>query len=228
MNDKLNKLKRIWNSYGKNDPYWSVLTLDEYKSSSLKKNYDKFFDTGKKHIADLENILQRHNSTFKDKVILDFGCGVGRLTKSCTDYSLKVYGMDISEEHLKIAKRNVKSASFYCVESENNLPKLPINPEIIISLITLQHSEPKLIKKYLISLLKILQMNGISCIHIPYKINSYHVNSSDKMQMHSLSKDDVKKIVHFSNCKILEEIDSDLTDKRNGIFSAIYVIKKSL
>ena len=71
-------------------------------------------------------------------------------------------------------------------------------------------------------------MNGISCIHIPYKINSYHVNSPDKMQMHSLSKDDIKKIVQFSNCKILEEIDSDLTDNRNGIFSTIYVIKKSI
>lgn len=217
-------LKKVWNTYGKNEPYWSVLTNNKYFSLSIKNNYDNFFETGKNTIKTFENILQKYNYTLKDKIILDFGCGVGRLTKACLNYSSNVYGMDISEEHLKIANKNVKSAKFYKVINENTLPQLNNKPEVIISLITLQHNSPKLIKKFLINLLKLLQDNGIALIQIPYKIDSKLINSIDKMQMHALPINDVKKITKGCNCIILDEIESDVGGK--DILSKLYVIKK--
>ena len=224
MNKKFNNLKKVWNNYGKNEAYWSVLTGDDYKPNLIKNNFEKFYKTGEKAIKNFENILQKHNETLKDKIILDFGCGVGRLTKACTFYSTNVYGMDISEEHLKIARSNVKSAKFYIVNNLNNLPKLPKNPEIIISLIVLQHNEPIFIKRYLIQLLSLLKNEGIALIHIPYKISSSLVNSPDKMQMHFLPKNVVRDITYKSNCIVLEEIDSNDGDT---VFNTIYVIKKN-
>jgi cyclopropane fatty-acyl-phospholipid synthase-like methyltransferase len=224
MNKEFNNLKTVWNNYGRNEAYWSVLTHSDYKPNLIKNNYEQFYKTGEEQIKYFENILQKHNKTLKDKIILDFGCGVGRLTNACSFYSTNVYGMDISEEHLKIARDKVKSAKFYIVNNINNLPKLPNNPEIIISLITLQHNVPRFIKKYLIQLLSLLKNEGIALIHIPYKVSSSLVNSPNKMQMHFLPKNIVRDITYKSKCVVLEEIDSNAGDT---VFDTIYVIKKN-
>ena len=224
MSEKFNDLKKTWVKYGEEEPYWSVLTEDDYKSNLIENNYEKFYETGVEEVKNIENILKKYNQTLKNKIILDFGCGVGRLTNACTQYSLNVYGIDISEAHLKIAKNKVKLAKFFILKEKSNLPELPNKPEIIISLLTLQHNEPNLIKRCLIVLLNTLQNHGVAIIQIPFKISSTLVNSPGKMQMHFLPKDDVHNLISYLNCTILEEIDN--IDSDEIVFNTIYIIKK--
>ncbi len=70
-----------WEKFGKDDPYFGVLTDNKYQKSNLtdeKKN--EFFKSGFDYINNvLANIRQHIDQTFTIKKALDFGCGVGRL-----------------------------------------------------------------------------------------------------------------------------------------------------
>ena len=70
----------------------------------------------------------------KNKVVLDLGCGTGKFMKKFYKEALKYYGLDLSNEQLKIAKNKVKSnnVQFICCSAEN-IP-LPENSiDVIIS-----------------------------------------------------------------------------------------------
>lgn len=222
-------LQITWNDFGKSEPFWSVLTSDNYKSQNVNEEIlDEFYESGYGTILLFEQILQKYNFTFKDKIVLDFGCGVGRLTKACNDMASKVYGMDISESHLKIAKQKDIKSDFFLVDNLETLPKLPNNPDIITSLIVLQHARPELIRHHVDLLLKILNKNGIALLHIPYDIINYQqiTSQTNVMEMHFVPKSNIMKISNNNNCLVLgiEELDfcgSEL------IKNCVYVIKKN-
>lgn len=222
------QLQETWKNFGNVAPHWSVLTQEHYKPHHIKNTESDFYNTGKRAIVFFESILKKHNSTFKDKVVLDYGCGVGRLTQPCSEISYKVYGMDISKPHLEIAKNLVPNAEFFLVDNYKNIPKINEHPDIIFSIIVLQHTRPKLIMRYVQSLLMILNNDGIALLHIPYNIVGYTpvVNQTGVMEMHFVSKMQIRKIVEKLNCTILEEIETNYCGSEN-IKECLYVIKKS-
>lgn len=227
----LTQIKNTWTTFGKTEPFWAVLTREKFKKENLNEaELIQFYDTGKNDISYFEEILNQHQCTFTDKTVLEFGCGVGRLTKPCSDICKKIYGLDISQPYLDIAKQNVPNGEFFLVNDFNKLPVLPSNPDVIYSLITLQHNRPILMKLYIFLLLKVLNKSGIALLHIPYKIFNYALCEDDeeRMEMHFLKKEDVTKIVKTTECQILSIIETNycrLTSS-DGISDCIYVIKK--
>lgn len=222
-----NQLKTSWSTFGKTEPFWGVLTHENFKQHNLNESeLSKFYDSGKTTISEFEKILNKHQSTFVDKIVLDFGCGVGRLTKPCAEICKKIYGLDISQPYLDIAKKNVPNGEFFLVNDFNALPNLPSNPDVIYSLITLQHNRPALMRLYIFLLLKALAENGIALLHIPYKLANYipYDDDTQRMEMHFLEKDDVKKLVKTAKCQVLSILETDCVGLHNS--SCIYVIKK--
>jgi SAM-dependent methyltransferase len=221
------QLKNSWNTYGKTEPFWGVITHNNFKQHNLNESeLSKFYQSGKNTIDKLEKILNQHQSTFENKLVLDFGCGVGRLTKPCLEICKKIYGLDISQSYLDIAKKTVPNGEFFLVDDFNKLPNLPSNPDIIYSMITLQHNRPVLMKLYLFLLLKSLNKDGIALLHIPYKINNYipYQDNHHRMEMHFLEKSDVRKLVNTVNCQISDIVETNGCGE--NIFDCIYVIKK--
>ena len=220
------QLQDTWKNFGTVSPHWSVLTQEKYKPHHIQNSESEFYDTGNHDFDFFQSILKKHDYTFKDKVILDFGCGVGRLTKPCSEVSDKVYGMDISEPHLEIARNNVPSANFFLVNGYKTLPKLPKKPNIIFSWMVLQHIRPKLIEMYIVYLLRILSHGGIALLHIPYDIQRYTVVTDQirVLEMHYISKAEMRKIIKDLNCEILEEVETNRCGK--NISDCVYLIKK--
>ena len=221
------QLKNSWNTYGKTEPFWGVLTSENFKQHNINESeLSKFYQSGKHTIDRLEKILNQHQSTFKDKLVLDFGCGVGRLTKPCLEICKKIYGLDIGQSYLDIAKKTVPTGEFFLVDNFNKLPDLPSNPDIIYSLITLQHNRPMLMKLYVFLLLKLLNKDGMALLHIPYKVNDYisHQDNHHRMEMHFLEKSDVRKLVNTVGCEILDIVETKYCGE--NIFDCIYVIRK--
>lgn len=222
------QLKNSWNMFGKMEPYWSVLTNDKFKNQYLnQQSLDDFYNSGEYHVQYFEKILNQYGSKLKDKIVFDFGCGVGRITKHVVNIAKKVYGLDISEEHLNIAKKNIPEAEFLLVNNYRKLPTNDIKADVIYSILTLQHNRPILIKLWTALLLQSLAESGIALLHVPYKINQYiaHSDQSQRMEMHFLNQNSMRKIVQSCNCNILSIIDTDYCG--HDIFNCIYVIKKN-
>jgi SAM-dependent methyltransferase len=226
-NQNFNELQITWNNFGETEPFWSVLTHENFKKQNIDKEaLNEFYNSGLFHYNIFEEILQKHNSAFTNKVILDFGCGVGRITKVYSEVTSYVYGMDISETHLNIAKQYDEKTQFFLIDDLQNLPTLPNKPNIITSLMVLQHARPDIIKHQVGLLLDLLEKDGIALLHIPYYIENYdNVNNQiNVMEMHFLPNDTIHMISIQHNCNVLEEVEIDFCG--GNIKNCIYVIKK--
>jgi cyclopropane fatty-acyl-phospholipid synthase-like methyltransferase len=60
----------------------------------------------------------------KNSLVLDAGCGAGTKSKYLIKKGLKVVGMDLSEEMIKIAKEEVPLGQFITMDLDN-IEKLP-------------------------------------------------------------------------------------------------------
>src|SRR5574337_1244819 len=103
MNQNLSKTKKDWETLAKEDPLWAILGADDKKYNSWKLN--EFFKTGQEEINLVIKYLKEKKLLPKaKKSSLDFGCGVGRLTRALSKYFDESYGVDISPTMIKSAK----------------------------------------------------------------------------------------------------------------------------
>lgn len=111
--------------------------LDSYRNSHTTKNYglrySKTYSQGyyfyQWNLFE-KNILKKiiDSNYFKNKNVLDFACGTGRITNELVSLKLKkVDGVDISNEMLIIAKDRVENVDFYCEDITTNLNENFIN-----------------------------------------------------------------------------------------------------
>ena len=83
-----------------------------------------------------EQIYKLAESTKESPLILDYGCGVGRLSKEVLKNSCTVWGVDASQEMLTLAKTDVNHPNFNtCLPY--NLPDIKFN--LIYCIYVLQH-----------------------------------------------------------------------------------------
>ena len=87
-----------WEEWGKNNPYYGVLTHEKYRSKNLDENVKlEFFESGKKQIEHVISTCRRQiDKSFSPEMALDFGCGVGRLTIPLAKIAGHVVGVDVS------------------------------------------------------------------------------------------------------------------------------------
>lgn len=98
---------RDWQIIGETEPYFGVITHEEFKRENLTESArSDFYNTGRRHIdADLVE-MRRLFGNFVPKSALDFGCGVGRLTVPLAEVTGDAVGVDISPGMLAEARKN--------------------------------------------------------------------------------------------------------------------------
>ena len=94
---------RDWDDLALVDPFWAVLAADGKRGGGWELS--EFLSTGE---ADVEQILatatQLGRPSRRERV-LDFGCGVGRLTRALARRFDEAVGIDVSERMLEHARR---------------------------------------------------------------------------------------------------------------------------
>jgi SAM-dependent methyltransferase len=171
----MNKFKDTWEYFGKNDPYFAVLTFDKFKSENLDDAAEtEFFRSGQQHIERVwREIEDNLVPDFSPRRSLDFGCGVGRLVLPLAHKSAEVVGVDISTEMLAEAarnceRRNLANTSF---AQADELFKLDIGKfDFVHAFIVMQHINPKDGEKIFERFLQVLGDGGVGAIHLTYGI----------------------------------------------------------
>jgi len=85
--------------------------------NSYNKNAETYSKTY--NLTYIERQLKFYLENFKGKRILDIGCGPGRDSNYFSNKGLEVIGIDLSEELLKIARKNSPNSEFYIRDMRN-------------------------------------------------------------------------------------------------------------
>lgn len=160
--------KTVWEKLARQDPYWAVLT-DPDKTGN-RWEISEFFATGQTTVdQDVISISQTVPGFRADRV-LDFGCGVGRLTQGLAQHFQTVDGVDIAGPMIDLARRHNRYPERvnYHLNPASDLRLFPDDHfDLIYSVISLQHIPPPLIKGYLIEFVRVCRPAGLIFFQLP-------------------------------------------------------------
>ncbi|NNF70593.1 MAG: class I SAM-dependent methyltransferase, partial [Rhodobacteraceae bacterium] len=196
--------------------YWSVITNKKYRTELSDEARQQFIASGAASVDKVKGIFDRWWQGTSRPVVMDFGCGVGRLGVHATEFAEKLYYVDFSAAHLEEATRNL--AEFGTGESQGilleNLDTLDTLPacDLVFSLIVLQHNSPPVIAHITTRLLECLSPGGVAVLHVPLASPNYQFDpqsyladprSGRGMEMHILPKNNLNEIAEKTGCDVV-------------------------
>ncbi len=162
-----------WESWGKENPYYGVLTDNKFRRENLNEERKaEFLETGRLHVDRVLAMAAMHCGAITSrKSALDFGCGVGRLVLPLAGIFEHVTGVDISSAMLKVAEQNcvergIQNAKF--ARSDDGLSQVEGKFDFIHTYLVLQHIPVRRGEKIIAHLLDRLSDDGILAIHFPF------------------------------------------------------------
>jgi 2-polyprenyl-3-methyl-5-hydroxy-6-metoxy-1,4-benzoquinol methylase len=210
--------KRIqgqWTRLGENDPHWSVITEDRFRSSTIKENIREFNESGRGTANLLKVFANRSGVDISRGACLELGCGVGRITRFLAEQFDTVTAIDISKGNLRACKAYLSESSIENVETlllaEPGQIREIEEFDVFVSFIVLQHNPPPVQRFLLQQILSKIRRGGVCLFQTPTHIRGYrfaiddYLGSPDQtMEMHCLPMSEVLSILQMNGFRILE------------------------
>ncbi len=150
-----------WESLAQQEPFFAVLTDERFLRERMSDDdRQAFFGSGEADIAHLFGLIA--DAHFAPKSALDFGCGVGRLTRALTKRIERVAGVDVAPSMLRIARENVPQATFSAEIPDERF-------DLIVSLIVFQHIPVRRGEQLLDELLSHLSDDGVAALQFTFR-----------------------------------------------------------
>lgn len=159
----LERQKEDWDHLGRVDPLWAIYTKPDKKFGAWES--EEFFLTGVQDVERVMSVAAALGLPARRELALDFGCGVGRLTRALAAYFEQCYGVDISESMI-LRARELNAAIPRCtfwVNAAEHLRMFPDNHfDMIYTKWVLQHLPSKdAIKTYVSEFVRTLKADGL-------------------------------------------------------------------
>jgi SAM-dependent methyltransferase len=163
---------RDWEELGELDPLWAVLTYADKRFGRWTP--EEFFATGREKVEGIMAVADRLALPRSRDRVLDFGCGVGRLTRGLSPYFKQCIGLDISENMLAAARKlNQSLANCDFIQNPgNDLSSFPDRHfDMVVSNIVLQHMPSRRIaERYVAEFVRVLRPGGLIVFQMPSHI----------------------------------------------------------
>jgi SAM-dependent methyltransferase len=162
--DKIQDLQDTWDRLGRKDPMWAVA------SNRDRWSREEFFASGEAEIAEALAYVESLGLELERRRALDFGCGLGRLTRALGDRYEETVGVDIAPSMAKAAAElNADRGNLSFVV--NDRPGLdafePGSFDLVYSNITLQHMAPELAARYIEGFMRVVSDRGLVLFQLP-------------------------------------------------------------
>ena len=163
-----------WEQFGKSDPYFAVITAERYHKGRLnQQDQDAFYQSGEEYVQGVLSTIREHFAAeFNPARVLDFGCGVGRLTIPLARVAETVTGVDVSPAMLDLARARAAQIGLHNIEfthSDDALSALSGKYDLILSSLVFQHIPPARGEKIFRRLLGYLNPGGICVVQFLYR-----------------------------------------------------------
>lgn len=168
----LERHQQDWERLAEADALWAVLTAPGRKGG--RWDVDQFFATGEAEIAHVIAAAESLGRPARRERALDFGCGVGRLTRALGTRFAESVGIDISAGMVEQARR--LNAAFpaceFRVNAASDLGQLETGSfDFVYSSIALQHV-PTVgeVERYVTELLRVARRDALVVFGLPTRI----------------------------------------------------------
>jgi SAM-dependent methyltransferase len=151
-------IKSFWNRAADENPYWYVSSYGPYDA---KRNLDEFWASGRTIWTDIKRVTGY--TPRPDDMVVEIGCGVGRLTRAIAPEVGRVIALDISERMLAIARQaNLPNADFRGVDGFA-LPGIPDKSvDLALGYCVFQHLPSHgALKSYLAEMHRVIKPGGM-------------------------------------------------------------------
>jgi len=160
-----------WERYGRENPYYGVLTSEHYRSSALDaETLAAFFASGEKYLREaLGWVQEAYPHGLRRARALDFGCGAARLVIPLAQRFEEVVGVDISPSMLAEAEKNCAERGIrnvrFALTADTSREKLGAF-SFVHSYIVFQHIPPADGERLMRDLVDMLEPGGIALLHV--------------------------------------------------------------
>ena len=161
--------------------------------------------------------------------MLEYGCGLGRVTAHLAQGFRQVIGIDISLPMLQAAKRwmeqhAISNVSFQVLDSLEAIDALP-RCDLFFSLIVLQHSPPPIISRIIRNAVACLNPAGVALFQVPTYLRNYRFNAREVLsgqasatfsaahqqyEVHAIRQRDLFRIIREAGASLIEVIENSM------------------
>lgn len=168
---------RDWEAWGQNDPYYGVLSKEDFRIGALSADAKQaFFKSGEQHVNSvLDTIRKTFSAEFRPLRSLDFGCGVGRLLIPLALQSDYATGVDVSPSMLAETASNCAAMHVSNVDligSDDNLSEVRGEYDLVHSHIVFAHIESRRGNMIIEALAKRVSRGGFIAVQVLYSCNA--------------------------------------------------------
>ena len=228
------RVAKQWGLLGDSDPYWSVLTHDNFRSKNFNETMsESFYGSGIAELNYISSFERRCGVKINRGSCFELGCGVGRVTHLFSQTFKKVIAADISSGNLRLCKEIIQKKHLENVECVLLKDPQGINEldpfDFFYSVIVLQHNPPPIQKVLITNALSKLRQGGYCFFQAPDRLDladgkgSYRFKAAEflnrapvEMDMHFLPKHEVIKILNENKMKIIDIVPDGYT----GLFGS--------
>lgn len=201
------QLKDNWHRFGLLDPLWAISTAPGTEGNRWE--LDQFFLTGRETVAaSMRPVLERRPQLGRARA-LDFGCGVGRLTRGLEVFFEEVVGVDVAASMIDKANE-LSPASSRCRYVLNTQPDLQVfesaSFDFVLSFIVLQHMRQEYQAKYLGEFLRLLKPDGLCLFQLPDYLSNTAEPGPDGapvMEMYGMAPETVATVLEDAGGTLL-------------------------
>ncbi|MFZ0040962.1 MAG: class I SAM-dependent methyltransferase [Solirubrobacteraceae bacterium] len=170
-------MERFWDARAQEDPYWFVDSRLEYGSP----DEEAFWAGGVEALDQILGLLGVRVSS--DDVVVDIGCGLGRLTRPLGARAAHVIAIDVSGEMLTEARRlnaALQNVEWVHGDGETLRPIADDSVTVCISHVVFRHiSDPAITLGYIREMGRVLRPGGFAAFELSTDPNPHRRRPRD-------------------------------------------------